>query len=133
MPCELTCNSFSLEITQLLTVYLGRFTLVLLKEPDWAQDGVAHVKLHVSKPKVKSLCSALPEKKSLSQPSSTCLLSRGYLPRLQDFPLLHIRECFSQSANAQDNFLVPTPSPIKSLALYSSSEFYLLDWMLPDS
>lgn len=56
--------------------HLGRFTLVLLKEPDWAQDGVAHVKPQVSKPKLNCLCSALP-KKGLGHPISTACSAQG--------------------------------------------------------
>ena len=68
------------------------FLIPRLKCPDYAQDGVAYAKPHVSKPKLKFLCSALPEEVGLGQPISTFLLSKNYLTWLQDFPLLHIRE-----------------------------------------
>ena len=62
---------------------------MLLKEPDQAQDGVAHAKSQVSNAELNCLRWALPERQGLAQPISTCLLRTSYLTQLQDFPSLH--------------------------------------------
>ena len=135
-------NSHSFEMRQLLTrimniiiSYVRVFTLVLLKEPDCVQEGVTHAnRPQLSKPKVNYI--ALPGSPRKARPRSTNQHNVPDLaPRLPYFPN-------KESNLALTNQQMPSPTslfllllPIKSLALYSSSDLLsiCLDWMQPNS
>lgn len=70
-------------------VYFGLKIFIMLKYPDEAQDGVTLAKPHISKPKLKFLCWALPEEEGLGQAISTWAFNTSDLTRPQDFPVLH--------------------------------------------
>lgn len=97
----------------------------MLKEPNWAQNEVAHAKPHIDKPKpIWISMLALPEKAGLGHPTSTSLLSTSSLTQPQGFPLLRIREepalANQQTPSITSSFLLPVA--YKPLALHSSSE-----------